>query len=87
MSKSSSLPSGLSPRLLNREASAAYVSASPTLFDQLVDLGLMPKPKILSRGRKAWCIRELDAACDALPTAERPADDTYADIDAEIEVH
>ena len=67
MPRQEALPPTLSPRLVAREAAAAYVCVSPNTFDQMVDLGLMPKPRILVGKRKAWDVRDLDAAIDALP--------------------
>jgi predicted DNA-binding transcriptional regulator AlpA len=63
------LPTTLAPRLISREAAAAYVSVSPTKFDEMVRNGSMPKPKRLSGRRKAWDVRGLDAAIDNLPDA------------------
>jgi predicted DNA-binding transcriptional regulator AlpA len=60
------LPPTLPPRLINREAAAAYVSVSPTKFDELVRDGRMPRPRCIDR-RKAWDTRQLDAAIDDLP--------------------
>jgi len=61
------LPPTLAPRLIGREAAAAYVCLSPNTFDDLVDRKLMPKPRILGDKRRAWDVRELDVAADALP--------------------
>jgi hypothetical protein len=33
----------------------------------MVDCKLMPRPRILGDKRRAWDVRELDAAADALP--------------------
>jgi len=60
------LPPVLPPRLVKREAAAAYASLSPTKFDQLVKDGRMPRPRRID-GRKAWDTRLLDAAIDDLP--------------------
>ncbi|MVT68359.1 hypothetical protein GPL21_25005 [Bradyrhizobium pachyrhizi] len=70
MPKQSALPSQLPPRLIGREAAAAYVCLSPTIFDKLVSEGRMPKPRQLSSHRKAWDVRELDVAVDSLPRDE-----------------
>jgi predicted DNA-binding transcriptional regulator AlpA len=67
MASQIALPPTLAPRLIGREAAAAYLSLSPTTFDELVKTGKMPRPKILTDRRKAWDVRELDAAADALP--------------------
>ena len=65
--KLAALPTHIVPRLLHREAAAAYVNLSPRTFDEMVATGTMPKPRILTIGRKAWDMRELDAAIDRLP--------------------
>jgi predicted DNA-binding transcriptional regulator AlpA len=67
MARQTALPPTLAPRLIGREAAAAYLSLSPNTFDDLVDRKLMPKPRILGDRRRAWDVRELDAAADALP--------------------
>lgn len=67
MPRQNALPPSLPPRLIGREAAAAYVCVSPNTFDGMVEKGLMPKPRILVGKRKAWDLKELDVATDALP--------------------
>lgn len=67
MPKQAALPPTLPPRLIGRDAAAAYVCLSPHTFDDLVERKLMPKPCILGDKRRAWDVRELDVAADALP--------------------
>jgi predicted DNA-binding transcriptional regulator AlpA len=77
------LPPTLAPRLIGREAAAAYVNLSPNTFDEMVKAGKMPKPKVLTGRRKAWDVRALDISIDNLPTAgAAPDDDTWSDVDA-----
>jgi predicted DNA-binding transcriptional regulator AlpA len=45
--------------------SAAYVGVSPTLFDQMVDDGRMPKPTRIN-ARTVWDRLKLDEAFAAL---------------------
>ncbi len=68
MPKQVALPSTLPPRLIGREAAAAYVNVAPNTYDKLEGQGLMPKPTS-SPGcrRKLYDVRELDIAVDALP--------------------
>jgi predicted DNA-binding transcriptional regulator AlpA len=66
--RQSALPPTLAPRLINRDAAAAYVNVSPNTFDKMVDEGTMPKPKGPYGKRQAWDVRALDAAVDDLPT-------------------
>jgi len=83
MARQTALPPTLAPRLINREAAAAYVSVSPTTFDQLIRDGRMPRPKILGGRRRAWDVRALDTAIDNLPSdGEDFADQTWDDVDA-----
>ena len=84
MARQNALPPALAPRLVTREAAAAYVSVSPTTFDEMVKDGRMPRPKRLRGRRKAWDVRALDAAIDDLPNADNNNDnnDTWDDIDA-----
>jgi predicted DNA-binding transcriptional regulator AlpA len=67
MPKQAALPPTLPPRLVGREAAAAYVCVSPNTFDQMIERKLMPRPRILGDKRRAWDVRELDAVADALP--------------------
>lgn len=84
MPRATALPSNLPPRLIAREAAAAYVSVSPNMFDQMVDDGRMPGAKRLGSRRIAWDVRELDVAVDHLPAEAvgRTADETWSDVDA-----
>lgn len=60
-------------RGLNRLQSAAYIGVSPSLFDEMVDDGRMPKPK-RANARVIWDRRALDRAFDCLPGGN-PDDD------------
>jgi hypothetical protein len=67
MPRQNALPPSLAPRLIVREAAAAYVCVSPNTFDEMVERKVMPPARILGDRRRAWDVRELDAAADALP--------------------
>ena len=84
MARQTALPPTLAPRLIAREAAAAYVSLSPGTFDDMVRDGRMPRPRRLGLRRLAWDVRLLDAAVDALPIDGEDAvhDDTWDDIHA-----
>jgi predicted DNA-binding transcriptional regulator AlpA len=84
MTRQVALPPTLAPRLIGREAAAAYVCVSPNTFDGMVKDGRMPRPKRLSEKRIAWDVRALDAAVDQLPaeTPDATADETWSDVDA-----
>jgi len=84
MARQIALPPTLAPRLIARAAAAAYVNVSPTTFYEMVMGGSMPKPKRLIGRRKAWDVRELDAAVDNLPDADNDNNDndTWDDVDA-----
>lgn len=60
------LPPSLPPRGLRREEAAAYLAISPSLFDELVKDGRMPRPKTVGR-RRIWDRLALDRAFEALP--------------------
>ncbi|MEA2977876.1 MAG: hypothetical protein QOF19_3396 [Alphaproteobacteria bacterium] len=83
MAQHTALPMSLPPRLISREAAAAYVNVSPTTFDQLVADGRMPQPKMLGRRRLAWDVKELDRFIDALPKVceDSDHDKTWSDVD------
>jgi predicted DNA-binding transcriptional regulator AlpA len=59
------LPPSLPPRGLSRTESAAYIGVSPSLFDELVKDGRMPRPKRIN-SRTIWDRRKLDAAFEAI---------------------
>jgi predicted DNA-binding transcriptional regulator AlpA len=84
MARQFALPPTLPPRLISREASAAYASVSPTTFDEMVRDGRMPRAKRLGERRHAWDVRELDVAIDQLPRdgdqAPPATDETWSDV-------
>ena len=84
MPRQTALPPTLPPRLISREAAAAYVCVSPNTFDEMVSDGRMPRPRVLSRHRRAWDVRALDLAIDRLPVDGDDAgiDETWGDVDA-----
>ncbi len=83
MARQTALPPTLPPRLINREAAAAYVSVAPATFDMMVKERRMPPPRFVQGRRIAWDVRMLDAAVDNLPLdASIAADTTWSDADA-----
>jgi predicted DNA-binding transcriptional regulator AlpA len=83
MPKQTALPRSLSPRLIGREAAAAYVCVSPNTFDEMIRLGSMPRARLLGGRRRAWDVRELDLAIDRLPSdGNECGDETWSDVDA-----
>jgi predicted DNA-binding transcriptional regulator AlpA len=86
MARQVALPPTLAPRLIGRDAAAAYVSVSPNTFDEMVRDGRMPRPKRLGPHRIAWDVRDLDAAIDRLPVegddGNAITDRGWEDIDA-----
>jgi predicted DNA-binding transcriptional regulator AlpA len=81
MARQNALPPTLAPRLISRDAAAAYVNVSPTTFDEMVGDGRMPRPKRLGGRRKAWDVRALDAAVDCLEDCNND-NDTWDNVDA-----
>ena len=59
------LPSSLPPRGLSRVQAAAYLGISPSLFDEMVADGRMPKP-VRINARTVWDRLKLDEAFAAL---------------------
>jgi predicted DNA-binding transcriptional regulator AlpA len=76
------LPPTLPPRLINRDAAAAYVNVGTTTFDEMVKAGKMPRPRQLTGKRQAWDVRQLDAAVDHLPVVGGGDDGSWSDVDA-----
>ena len=64
--KGAALPLGLAPRLINREAAAAYIGVGVSKFDELVCQGQMPRCRRIG-ARKLWDVRSLNSAIDDLP--------------------
>lgn len=60
------LPASLPPRGLCRVQAAEYVGVSPSLFDEMVGDGRMPKAKRIN-ARTVWDRKQLDLAFEALP--------------------
>ena len=57
-----------SPRRgLNREEAATYIGVSPSLFDELVKSGAMPKP-VRIKSRTVWDVHQLDSYFEDLST-------------------
>jgi predicted DNA-binding transcriptional regulator AlpA len=82
--RQAALPPTLAPRLISREAAAAYVCVSPNTFDKMVEDGRMPRPKALGGRRIAWDVRALNHAVDILPAEgnDCASDPTWSDVDA-----
>jgi excisionase family DNA binding protein len=53
-------------RGLTESEASVYLSLSPSFFRQLVEGGVMPRPRIAGR-RRIWDIEELDMAFKSLP--------------------
>jgi predicted DNA-binding transcriptional regulator AlpA len=83
MARQTALPPTLAPRLIDRAASAAFISVCPNTFDQMVKDGRMPKPKVLSGRRIAWDVHDLDRAVNSLPVVgDTLVDNTWDDSNA-----
>jgi len=63
------LPMSCPPRGLCRVEAAAYIGVSPSLFDEMVRDGRMPRPKIINT-RTVWDRHQLDLAFETLPSKE-----------------
>jgi predicted DNA-binding transcriptional regulator AlpA len=61
-------PSSVSiqPRGMSRVRCAEYLGISPSLFDDMVRDGRMPRPKRIN-SRTVWDRRQVDQAFEALP--------------------
>lgn len=65
----SALPPSLPPRGLSRVQAAEYIGVSPSLFDEMVRDGRMPKAKQIN-ARNVWDARRIDEAFAALPSPD-----------------
>lgn len=79
MTRQVALPPTLRPRLISREAAAAYVCVSPTTFDEMVADGTMPRARQVRGRRVAWDVQQLDDAVDKLPLHGDDADQRLGD--------
>lgn len=67
------LPQSLAPRGLSRAQAAAYIGVSPSLFDEMVQDGRMPKPTRIN-ARTVWDRIKLDEAFAALSDDDKGGD-------------
>jgi len=74
----SALPDNLPPRGLSREQAAEYIGVGTTTWDNMVEDGLMPKPK-RPYSRVVWDRYAIDKAFSALGGDEE-ADDPFAHV-------
>jgi len=65
-------PLAYPPRGLSREEAARYIGVGPTLFDEMVADGRMPRPRRIN-ARTIWDRHSLDIAFSALPGGDQPA--------------
>jgi predicted DNA-binding transcriptional regulator AlpA len=70
------LPTSLPPRGLSRVQAAAYIGVSPSLFDQMVLDGRIPKPTRIN-SRTVWDRVKLDEAFVALSDSSTDGDDPW----------
>ena len=70
------LPQSLAPRGLSRVQAAAYIGVSPSLFDEMVKDGRMPKPMRIN-ARTVWDRVKLDEAFAALSDHAKDGDDPW----------
>lgn len=75
----SALPSNLPPRGLSRVEAATYIGVSPSLFDELVRDGRMPKPTRIN-SRTVWDRVRLDEAFVALSDTGKDGADPWGKV-------
>ncbi len=66
LAKQELLPQSLQPLGINREQAAALVGIGTSLFDKAVDIGTMPKPRMIGE-RLVYDVAELIEAFRKLP--------------------
>ncbi|QHO77859.1 hypothetical protein ACH79_39915 [Bradyrhizobium sp. CCBAU 051011] len=85
MPRQAALPPSLAPpRLISREAAAAYICVAPNTFNEMVKNGQLPRPKLIGERRRARYVRQLDIAIDQLPSDgnDTRVEETWNDVDA-----
>lgn len=81
MSRTALAPSQSRPiprRGLSRIEAAIYIGVSPSKFDQMVDDGRAPRPRLID-SRKVWDVIELDLTFDDLPREDSRPINSWAD--------
>jgi len=73
------LPRSLAPRGLSRVQAAAYIGVSPSLFDEMVKDGRMPKATPIN-ARKVWDRIKLDEAFAALSDGDKDGKDPWGAV-------
>jgi predicted DNA-binding transcriptional regulator AlpA len=73
------LPRSLAPRGLSRVQAAAYIGVSPTLFDEMVRDGRMPKPMRIN-ARTVWDRVKLDEAFATLSDEDKDGNDPWGNV-------
>ena len=73
------LPRSLAPRGLSRVQAAAYIGVSPSLFDEMVKDGRMPKATAIN-ARKVWDRIKLDEAFAALSDEDKDGKDPWGAV-------
>lgn len=73
------LPRSLAPRGLSRVQAAAYIGVSPSLFDEMVKDGRMPKATAIN-ARKVWDRIKLDEAFAALSDDDKDGKDPWGAV-------
>lgn len=77
-------PLTLEPIGIRRTTAAAYIDVSPTLFDQMVADGRMPRPKVIN-SRRVWDRRKVAEAFTVLEEDARHQEDEWDDWEASNE--
>lgn len=72
------LPASLRPLGISREQAAAFIGISPSLLDRAVEVGTMPRPRLVF-GRNVWDVDELIASFKAMPHKGGGDDDEEPD--------
>ena len=65
-------------RGLDENEAGVYLSLSPSFFRRLVEMKLMPRPRVAG-GRRIWDVDELDLAFKALPREGGDDEAIFAD--------
>ena len=66
-------------RGLSEAEAALYVGLGSTTFRELVNKGVMPRPRVIG-SRRLWDIDDLDAAFRSLPLDGKPEDQENSDV-------
>lgn len=60
------------PAILRKPQACVFVGLGKSTFEEMVQKGQLPKPRMLSPGCSGWLLRELEEWAEARPHSDLP---------------